>query len=196
MSKPFVLTALLAAALALPVAEAAQREKGERAEKSDTGGKLSRQDRKFIDNAMRSNHAELAIAQIAQDKASNPEVKRYAERLIADHGKAGSELEGIVSKLGYQPSKKAQEGHKGDAKKFAKMGGDKFDREFARQMVKDHEKTIKLFKEEAQDGQAQELWQFAQKTLPTLEEHLRIARQLSGDRSEGRERRERKRKDS
>ncbi|HYC46918.1 MAG TPA: DUF4142 domain-containing protein [Burkholderiales bacterium] len=193
MKQPVFLTALLALVLAVPVGvQAAQRDKGERADKAASSS-LSRQDKRFIDKAMQDNNAELALAKVALEKAQNAEVKSFAQRLLDDHTKAGSELEGIVSRLGYTPPKKAQEKEPRDAQKFAKMSGEKFDREFSKHMVKDHEKAVKLFKDQAQDGQSQELWQFAQKTLPTLEEHLRISKQLAGDSGE---RRERKRKAS
>ena len=193
MKQPVFLTALLALVLAVPVGvQAAQRDKGERVDKAASSS-LSRQDKRFIDKAMQDNNAELALAKVALEKAQNAEVKSFAQRLLDDHTKAGSELEGIVSRLGYTPPKKAQEKEPRDAQKFAKMSGEKFDREFSKHMVKDHEKAVKLFKDQAQDGQSQELWQFAQKTLPTLEEHLRISKQLAGDSGE---RRERKRKAS
>ena len=186
MRPRFLSTALLAVLLgcALSTQAADRKAKGS----ADT---LSRTDRQFIDKAVRENQAEIALAKIAQEKASSDQVKQYAQRLFNDHSKAGSELEGIVSKLGYRPSGKADKAHKG-LRKFEKMSGEKFDREFVKHMVDDHERSVKLFKNEAQDGQAQEVWQFAQKTLPTLEEHLRIARELSGDKGGRRDRAERR----
>jgi putative membrane protein len=44
--------------------------------------------------------------------------------------------------------------------------------------VKDHEKAVKLFQKEAQSGQDPELKQFAQQTLPKLQQHLQMAQQL------------------
>lgn len=150
---------------------------------------LSRQDRHFIDTAMKDNNAEVALAKVAQENASSDAVKQFAQKLSDDHTKAGSELQSITSKLGYTPPEKVNK-QPGDVKKFSKMKGDKFDRAFAKQMVKDHEKTIKLFKKEAQDGQAQEVWQFANDTLPKLEQHLQMARDLAGDKTSKRKRKE------
>lgn len=193
MKQSFAITTLLAFTLAFPVAaQAAQRD---REAKGDQPARtqLSRQDRNFIENAMHSNHGELALAKIAQEKASSDQVKQFAKKLLDDHSKAGSELETIVSRLGYTPSKKAMREPR-EVKKFANMSGERFDREFARQMVKDHKKTVDLFEDQAQDGQTQELWQFAQKTLPTLQEHLRMSQQLAGEKA-GRTHREERRED-
>ena len=191
MKQPVVISALLAFVLAFPMAaQAATRDKGERADKPASSS-LSRQDRKFIDKAMHDNNAEVAIAKVALEKAQSGEVKQFAQKLLNDHQKAGSELEAIVGRLGYNPPRKAMDKEPKEAQKFAKMKADKFDKEFAKHMVKDHKKAVKLFTEEAQDGQQQEVWQFAQKTLPALEEHLRISQQLAGETGE---RKERKRK--
>src|SRR5688572_10667046 len=109
MKQSVVFCALLAFVLAFPMAaQAAKGDKGTRAEKAQSSS-LSRQDKKFIDKAMHDNNAEVAIAKVALEKAQGAEVKQFAQRLLNDHQKAGSELEGIVSRLGYSPSKKAMD---------------------------------------------------------------------------------------
>jgi putative membrane protein len=62
---------------------------------------------------------------------------------------------------------------------LASLNGADFDKACGLHAVEAHEKAIKLFRAEAQSGQDPDLKAFAQKTLPTLEDHLRMARQLS-----------------
>jgi len=45
-------------------------------------------------------------------------------------------------------------------------------------MVKDHEEAVSLFDEEAKTGKDPELKAFAAKTLPTLKDHLKMAKAL------------------
>jgi len=45
-------------------------------------------------------------------------------------------------------------------------------------MVKDHEEAVALFKKEAGSGSSSNVKAFAQKALPTLEEHLTMAKDL------------------
>jgi putative membrane protein len=45
-------------------------------------------------------------------------------------------------------------------------------------MVRDHEKDIAAFKHEAGDGKVTGIKDFASQTLPTLEDHLKDARQM------------------
>ena len=67
--------------------------------------------------------------------------------------------------------------------KLASLQGRDFDRSCERDAVKAHEKAIKLFKHEAQRGQDPDLRAFAQKTLPTLEQHLQQAKDLRSNKS-------------
>jgi putative membrane protein len=69
--------------------------------------------------------------------------------------------------------------HQETAETLAKLQGANFDREFMRHMVTDHEKAVRLFAAQAQDGTDAELKAFAAKTLPTLQEHLRMAQTLA-----------------
>ena len=59
--------------------------------------------------------------------------------------------------------------------KLSKMRGAEFDRAYMRDMVQDHEKDVKKFRQEAQHGGDPDLKGFAQKTLPVLEQHLKMA---------------------
>jgi putative membrane protein len=45
-------------------------------------------------------------------------------------------------------------------------------------MVEAHQTAVSLFQKQAKHGEAKELRDFAAKTLPTLEEHLKMARAL------------------
>ena len=57
-----------------------------------------------------------------------------------------------------------------------KLSGAAFDKAYAQQMVEDHQKTIAMFKQHANSPQA-EVKQFVSKTLPALEQHLKMAQQ-------------------
>ena len=62
--------------------------------------------------------------------------------------------------------------------KLSSADGRDFDRKFERDSVSAHEKAIRLFKREADHGRDADLRAFAQKTLPTLEQHLQQAKDL------------------
>jgi putative membrane protein len=68
--------------------------------------------------------------------------------------------------------------HREDIQKLSKLTGNNFDREYITHMVKDHEKDVSAFEKQSKKGDAPELRQFAAKTLPTLQEHLKVVRAM------------------
>ncbi|HEV7800417.1 MAG TPA: DUF4142 domain-containing protein [Burkholderiales bacterium] len=148
------------------------------ADKKASDSKLSSNDRHFVTEAAQDGMAEVELGKIAQQNGSRDDVKQFGQRMVEDHSKANQELGAIVSKLGGtlppDPGKK----NLGEVKKMSKLTGDKFDREYAENMVKDHEKDVSAFEKQAKKGDSEELKQFAAKTLPILQEHLKMARAM------------------
>ena len=144
------------------------------ADKKDA--KLSGGDRSFVDKAMKDGNTEVELGKLVQSKAQGEAAKKFAQRMVDDHTKAGEELKGIIGKVGYTPEKAGP-----DQKMIKALSGKsaaRFDHEYAEMMVKDHEKAVKLFKKQSEKGDNADLKQFAAKTLPTLEEHLKMAKEL------------------
>jgi putative membrane protein len=63
--------------------------------------------------------------------------------------------------------------------KLRGLHGKSFDEQYMQGMVEDHNKVVKLFKDEERSGSNNSLKQFAQKTLPVLQEHQTMALELS-----------------
>jgi putative membrane protein len=59
--------------------------------------------------------------------------------------------------------------------RLSKLSGDAFDKAYMRAMIEDHQEDVLEFRQESQSAKDPDVRQFAAKTLPTLEEHLRIA---------------------
>ncbi len=64
------------------------------------------------------------------------------------------------------------EKHRRTHRRLSKMRGAEFDRAYMRDMVEDHEKDVKKFRQEAEHANDADLKGFAQQTLPVLEQHL------------------------
>jgi putative membrane protein len=140
-------------------------------------GKISRHDRQFIENAVRSNMAEYELGKLAEQHAASPEVKQFAERMVSDHGKAGEELREVAQQKGITLPDRPKHAEKREMGKLAKLSGPQFDREYIDHMVKDHRKGVKEFQEEAQKAKDPEVKKSAEQMLATLKEHLQMAEQ-------------------
>ena len=133
---------------------------------------LSGSDRSFILKAADAGHQEIALAQVAQSKASSPNVKSLADRLLKDHQQNAQELESLAQSKGVTlPPAKDDKAH---TAKFEKLEGAAFDRAYTQMMVQDHTTAINLFRQ-ASKSKDSDVKAFADKTLPTLQEHHKLA---------------------
>ena len=171
MRHVFARTFITAVALAFACGAIAADKKGDK--------KLSSGDRHFITEAAQDGIAEVALGKIAQQNGSSAEIKQFGQRMADDHSKANQELETIAGKLGVTPPKEAGGKHAKMVNELSKKTGAKFDHDYADAMVKDHEKAVSLFEKQAKKGDSEDLKQFASKTLPALQEHLKMARGLT-----------------
>lgn len=138
-------------------------------------------DQAFATKAAEGGMAEVKLGQLAQEKGTSQAVKDFGKRMEQDHSKANDELKSAASQaninLPSQPSAQEQQTYD----KLSKLSGEEFDRAYARDMVRDHMHDVRAFRQEAKSGSNQEIKNFAQQTLPTLEEHLKLARQMYRD---------------
>jgi putative membrane protein len=136
-----------------------------------SSGQRSAADAEFARKVAESGRHEVAAGTLAKSKATNAEVRAFAERMITDHSKSGKELEKIVGP-GETPPKEP------DLDWLEGLSGDKFDRTYMARMVTDHETNVGLFEQQAKDGTDPALKAWAKEKLPTLREHLRMATAL------------------
>jgi putative membrane protein len=140
---------------------------------------LSSADRDFVQKAASGGMAEVQTAQLAQQRASSQQVKQFADRMIADHTQANTELQQIAEQenvtLPPQPTGKDAAA----AKKLSGLNGAAFDKAYAQDELSDHQQDVALFRKEASSGQDPALKSFAQKTLPILQQHLQMAQALN-----------------
>lgn len=153
------------------------------AEKADAkaSGKavLSASDRKFVEEAAMGSLLEVQLGQLADNNAESEEVRKFGQRMVQDHGKASSDLLQVVEPTGMTLPKSLDEQHKKQVDKLKKLKGKEFDQAYMKEMVQAHEKDVAKFRKQADGSGHAELKQFASTTLPTLQEHLTMARDIS-----------------
>lgn len=140
-------------------------------------GELSDVDRTFAQKAAAAGKAEIAMAKLAQQKSSNDRVKAYAKQLEQDHLKADAELQKIVGSA-LKPDPQLEAKSQEHLEHLKQMSGAEFDRSYIMQMVDDHKMVSSEFEKYSSSGSHAGLKNFAQKTLPTLKQHLQQAEQL------------------
>jgi len=151
-------------------------------------------DSHFVDHAYTAGQNEVMVSQMALRRTQNEDVRKFCQKMIEDHGKNNQELTLVVSELRIAvPDKPLPEQEK-DLNHLVSNDVKDFDKEFMDHMVMDHEKAVKLFEKASKELKNDKLKEYATKSLPTLKEHLKLAKETrdkvakGGDRGERRER--------
>jgi putative membrane protein len=131
-------------------------------------------DQSFIKQAALDGMTEVQMADIASGKSSSAEVKTFAARMLQDHDKANTALAALAQAKNLKLPKKLDIKHKAMVDALKVRTGASFDAAYAKHMAAAHTEAIALFSKESQSPDA-DMAAFAKKTLPTLEEHKRLA---------------------
>jgi putative membrane protein len=135
-------------------------------------------DAEFVKKAGSSGVKEVMMGKLGTTMGQSDAVKKFSETIVADHTKANTELMAAAKAAGLSvPDAPSPE----DQKELDMMKGHKgadFDRHFAEHMVKGHEKSVALFTTASKEARDPNLKAFATKTLPTLQQHLEMAKRL------------------
>jgi putative membrane protein len=133
----------------------------------------------FVKKAAQDGMTEVEAAKLALSKSQDKQIRDFAQRMVTDHGKANAELASIAKTKGIDAPKTLDAEHQAMVDTFKEKSGAEFDSAYAHHMNMDHSKAISLFEGAAKTSDA-DLAAFAQKTLPTLKEHKKLAEKLPG----------------
>jgi len=134
---------------------------------------IKAQDQQFLKDVVAGNLGEIKMAQLAQQKAANKDVKDLGQMLEKDHSAVLSELRSYASQKNIEvPAEETQEA-KDAYNEFTKKSGKEFDKDWCDLMEKKHKDGISKFEGLANEADADpELKSIVNKTLPTLRSHL------------------------
>ena len=144
-----------------------------------SSGSLSMADQKFMKEAADGGMAEVELGQLAAQKGSSDDVKKFGQRMVDDHSKANDQLKQIASEKGVSLPQEPSAKHKATKERLSKLSGSAFDKAYMADMVKDHTTDVADFRKESTTGKDTDVKNFAQQTLPTLEDHLKQAKSVA-----------------
>jgi putative membrane protein len=131
---------------------------------------MSTSDKTFVREAAEGGLAEVQLGQLAEQKASNPEVKKFAERMVQEQ---------VATRDGITLPKKLDAKDEMLKTRLEKLSGPAFDRTYMQNMVTDHRHDIAQFEHEDRMGHDNDVREFAAHTLPTLKSHLQEAEKVA-----------------
>ncbi len=139
---------------------------------------VAESDRMFAVKASQGGKQEVELGQLAAKQASSSDVKAFANRMIQDHSKAGDELMQTTNKLGITVPATEDPAFEKKKDQLSKLKGVDFDRAYMNEMVDGHTKVATDFESYANTGTNADLKAWASRTLPTVREHLQMAKDI------------------
>lgn len=125
------------------------------------------------------NLAEIEAGKLALNKAEDPRVKDFAQKMVDDHTKLLDDLKKVAEAKNVELPTAPDAKHQRLMKKLQSASGTKFDREYMKAMVKDHRDTLKLVQRTAKGAKDADLKSAAQQASPEIQDHLKMAQSLS-----------------
>lgn len=134
----------------------------------------------FAQSAAQSDGYELAAAQNALAQSRSPQVRMFAEQMLADHARIGKAMRDAALASGLAPP---QPHVGGEQMRFLaslqSLRGADFDREYARQQVLAHTSALTTMRSYAAKGSDSNLRRAATFVAPIVDHHLQMARRMN-----------------
>lgn len=125
----------------------------------------------FMKDAAQGGMAEVKMGQLAAKNAKDPEVKKFGQMMVTEHGAAGKDLEALAKKKNYAlPTDIGS--HQSTYDKLSKVTGPDFDTEYVNEMINDHEADLKAFQKQAESSSDPDVKAFAAKGAQMVQKHL------------------------
>ncbi|AVP56455.1 DUF4142 domain-containing protein [Pulveribacter suum] len=160
-------------------APAAGAASGTHAIPTTTDSKPAHADAAFMDDAAHAGHFEVEGAKLALKRGQSDAVKSFAQRMLDDHMAAAQQLQQLATAKNHKLPDEPSLMQKGKLKLLATHEGAKFDKSYIDSLgPKAHRETIELFEKGSTKAHDPDVKAWADKTLPTLREHLTLAEQL------------------
>ena len=143
--------------------------------------RLPAADLQFVAQAAGSGMYEVEASRVALTRAADPQVRAYAQMLVDHHTANNNELMALVGRKGHRIAPGLPAPLQQKVTMLQGLSGAAFDREFILNTgVQDHMAAINAFQQSRSTVADRDLQAFIEKTLPTLQAHLRQAQDLAG----------------
>jgi putative membrane protein len=137
-------------------------------------------DSSFLKDATEGGIMEVKLGQLAQTNASSQAVKDFGQRMVTDHGRMDNDVKMVASRENVSLPTSESMLQKMTYERLSHKTGVDFDKAYIEDMVKDHKSDIAAFEKEMNSGSDSDAKAVAQKALPIIREHLRMAQQIAG----------------
>ena len=139
---------------------------------------VSAADRSFLQHEAQGAAYELALAQLAAQKATREDVKAYAQHVVADHDQANAALEQLAQSKGVSLPKTLSNDDQTRLAGLQNLQGHEFDRSFVNEALRINREDKSDFAKEARTTHDPEVRAYVKQSSAMDQKHADEARQL------------------
>jgi len=134
----------------------------------------------YVANAAMSDMYEIESSRLALEKSQSPGIKKYARQMIDDHTATSSQMKALLPKSGLSvtPPTALDDRRRGMIDNLRAASAADFDRTYVDQQTMAHQEALTLHSGFAEDGDNQQLKQFAAATAPKVRHHLDMVKAM------------------
>ena len=150
-----------------------------------TAQNLGKDDQRFLTSLAQANVNEVAAGTIALQKATSPEVKSFAQKMVDDHTKGLQEVQQVAQAKNVTLPTEPDAKHKKMADRLNALSGEQFDKTYlANAGVNDHKAAHKLVTDARQKAKDPDIKALAAKLEPTIAEHMKSVPQMAAGKND------------
>jgi putative membrane protein len=138
------------------------------------------QDKDFLAKAAQSDVNEIKLSQLAEQKASNPQVKMFARKMVTDHKALEMKMKPYAMAWRITTATDLDDDHKAEYQKLNGLTGNDFDKEYMDAMATDHHKALDAFSKEVDSTDNPKFKIAVEKGKAVVASHTTMADDLKG----------------
>lgn len=142
-------------------------------------GVLTNEDKHFVRTVAFSSLVEMEAGKLSLKKTSDSAIKSFSRLLVNEHKQLAKDLKEVVAQRNVEFPTTLDDAHKNKIARLSTKSGRAFEMAFIKLMVDDHTAALRLFDQAGAHAKDVHIQSFANKNIPIIREHLRIANQLN-----------------
>jgi len=150
----------------------------ERSTGQSTTSYLSEQDQTFIKETAQGGMMEVKMGRLGAQKGHSEAVRQLGQKLVQDHSKANQELKLLASQKNVTLPTEVPTELQTMLAHLKSLEGAEFDKAFKKHALEHHQEDIQKFQKASESSPDGDVKAFAQKTLPVLQQHLKMAQDI------------------
>ena len=135
-------------------------------------------DAEFIRDVDAGHFLEIRLGRLAQDKARDPAVKRFGERMEEDHSTLIKQWSDMASRNGMKRKSGMGPLHRVKLTRLEKISGKEFDKAYMKLMIQNHQDYLNYWRKDGRAAETAPVRQLVNRGIPTLEEHMDMAKRI------------------